>query len=263
MTVFSIVTVVRNDMVGAIRTLQSVFAQEDAEYELIVQDGASTDGTAEALAGFGDWIDSYVSEPDGGIYDAMNRALARATGEWLLFLNAADFFVDERVLATVAGLIRPEDDIFVGEAIRDEDGRPHRYHPRDQYWAGSVNDHQASFIRRELMQELGYDTSYRIAGDLDFFQRAREHGARDRFEPLPIARKPFAVGASTGFLDRFRERAPMVRARYGDRFAVDETLRTALDAFVRATFGLDPAVTAGLSEAELLGRVESWTRWAA
>jgi len=108
MITFSVITIVWNDRVGATRTTQSVFSQTYPHYEVIVQDGASTDGTSEMLRSFGDWIDDLVIEEDDGIYDAMNRALARATGDYLIFMNAADYFLKPDVLERVAQMIDPE-----------------------------------------------------------------------------------------------------------------------------------------------------------
>jgi glycosyltransferase involved in cell wall biosynthesis len=98
----SVITVVKDDVTGVIATLSSVFDQTMSDYEVIVQDGASTDGTTEALTCFGTWIDDLETAPDEGIYDAMNRALARARGEWVLFLNAGDTLVDRGVFARVS-----------------------------------------------------------------------------------------------------------------------------------------------------------------
>lgn len=258
MTRFSIITVVRNDAVGVVKTLQSIFAQRHADYEVIVQDGASTDGTTAILRGFGGWIDSLMVERDAGIYDAMNRALARATGDWVLFLNAADYFVDDRVLETVAAALRDEDDIFVGQPIRDEDGKVHKFPPRDRFWIGSINDHQATFVRRKLAQSLAFDPRFKVSGDLDFFLRARELGARDRFEPIPIVRKPFGVGASSGFMDRLRERGPLVLGRFEGQFPVRETLRDQLETYVRTEFDIDPAVIKDWPYERLVEAVNMW-----
>ena len=259
MTRFSIITIVRNDPVGVTRTLQSVFPQTWPDYELIVQDGASTDETSDLLRRMEPWIDSLVIERDGGIYDAMNRALARATGDWLLFLNAADFFVNDTVLETVAGLIDAEnDDILVGQAIGDETGRIHPYRRDDMHWAGSTCDHQATFIRRSLMQRLKYREIYDIAGDIDFFTRARLEGARFRYVPVPIARKPFAVGASTGFVDRVRDRLTMLETAWGDQHPVRDQITSELRANTARTFGIDPALLADMSLEALLGARAAW-----
>ena len=154
---FSIITVVKDDVAGVIASLRSIFSQTCPDYEVIVQDGASTDGTTEALRTFGSWIDDVESAPDGGIYEAMNTALARARGDWVQFLNAGDVFLDPGVLARVSDRLLDRIDIFVGQAIRAEDGEVHAYLPRDMFWAGSINDHQASFVRRAPAQELGFD----------------------------------------------------------------------------------------------------------
>ena len=259
MTTFSIITIVRNDPVGVVRTLQSVFRQSWADYELIVQDGASTDETSDLLRSLAHLIDDLAIEPDGGIYDAMNRALMRARGDWLLFLNAADFFVDDDVLKTVAGRIDPEtDDIVVGQTIRDEDGEIHLYRPDDQFWAGSTCDHQASFIRRPLMQSLKYREDYRIAGDLDFFTRARQSGARFRYLPLPIARKPFSVGASVGFADRLLDRLDMLDAAFGDSYPVRDQITGELRADTARAYGLDPRLLEDRTLEEILADREHW-----
>lgn len=259
MTAFSIITVVRNDPAGVTRTLQSVFAQSCADYQLIVQDGASTDETSDLLRRMAPMIDSLTIEPDGGIYDAMNRALARATGDWILFLNAADFFVDDTVLERVAAeLGNGAQDILVGQAIRDEDGQIHPYRPPDQFWAGSTCDHQASFIRRPLMQRLKYREAYRIAGDLDFFTRARAEGARFRHIAMPIARKPFSVGASTGFVDRMRDRLEMLETAFGAEYPVRARLTDELRRDTARRFGLDPVWLEGREIEDLLALRAAW-----
>ena len=255
---FSIVTVVRNDVVGTIKTMQSIFGQTFADYEVIVQDGNSTDGTSEVLRSFGTWIDSLVVEKDAGIYDAMNRALARCSGDWILFLNAADYFVDDRVLEKVACRVRPGSDIFVGVPIRDEDGLPHVYRPRDQFWIGSINDHQATFVRRELAQRLRFDTSFRIAGDLDFFLRAREAGAVEQVENLPIARKSFSVGASTDWLKRLSEREPILLEKFDGIYPVRETLDRELRNYVEKAYDVDRRVLDDWKYEELKDVLVRW-----
>lgn len=90
----SVVTVVRNDRPGLSRTLQSVFSQSFRNFEYIIVDGASTDGTRKFLASFDACLDRWISEPDGGAYDAMMKGARMATGKYVLFMNAGDEFVD-------------------------------------------------------------------------------------------------------------------------------------------------------------------------
>ena len=254
----SVITVVKDDVTGVIATLSSVFDQTMSDYEVIVQDGASTDGTTEALACFGRWIDDLETVPDDGIYDAMNRALVRARGEWVLFLNAGDVLVDRDVLACVSDRLRDRVDLFVGLAIREEDGKVHDYLPPEMYWAGSVNDHQASFVRRALAQELGFDTRWRIVGDLDFFQRLREGRARIRFEEIPVVRKPFARGVSTDFMARFHERATLLFERYEGVHPVRETLERSLRSHLRRAYEPPPDLLRAADYDLLLAYERAW-----
>lgn len=254
----SIITVVKDDVTGVIATLSSVFGQAMSNYEVIVQDGASTDGTTEALACFGTWIDDLETAPDDGIYDAMNRALARARGEWVLFLNAGDVLVDRDVLSRVSERLLTRIDLFVGQAIRAEDGSVHDYLPPEMFWAGSVNDHQASFVRRSLAQELAFDTRWRIVGDLDFFQRLRERGAAALHEEIPVVRKPFATGASSDFMARFHERAALLFERYDGVHPVREVLERNLRGYLRRTYAPPPGMLRAAGYDQLLAYERTW-----
>lgn len=256
---FSVITIVRNDAPGVIRTLQSVFGQTYGNFEIIVQDGASTDHTSDVLRGFGPLIDNLTIEPDGGIYDAMNRALRRATGDYCIFMNAADFFVDNTVLARVAERIDPEtDDIWSGKALSDETGKVHNYRPPDQFWAGSTFDHQAAFIRTSLMQALEYDTRYKISGDLHFFTRARAQGAQFTYDDLLIARKPFAVGASSDFTDRLHDRLHMLEEAWGDQYPVRDLITREMRFNTGLTFDLDRSLLTDMPLEDLLAERERW-----
>ena len=174
---FSILTVVRNraDTVGD--ALVSLYAQSFTDFEHVVQDGASTDGTTELLQGVADPRQRMISERDGGIYDALNRALARATGEIIGLLHSDDFFAHDRVLAEVA---RRFDETGADAVYGDLDyvsaANPQRV---VRHWRageyrpallarGWMPPHPALFLRRSVIERWGsYDTSYRIAADYD------------------------------------------------------------------------------------------------
>ena len=95
----TIITINYNNLEGLKRTVESVVNQTWQELEYIVIDGGSTDGSAAFLASCSDTIDYWVSEPDNGIYNALNKGIQKATGEYLLFLNSGDHFYSDEVLA--------------------------------------------------------------------------------------------------------------------------------------------------------------------
>ena len=167
---FSIITVTRNNLDGLRATQDSLAIQICREFEWIVIDGASTDGTPE-------WLRTtdakWTSEPDDGIYGAMNKGLARAQGGYVLFLNAGDCFSSPDTLSRVAQ--RQGGEVFIyGDALETRDRHPPAYkraHEPDTLPQGMFTHHQAMLYRRECIGDLRYDTSYKIAADYDFTAR--------------------------------------------------------------------------------------------
>ena len=114
----TVITVVYNNVSGIKDTLDSFVAQSWNNKELIVIDGGSTDGTWEVVNSYSESISYKCSEPDGGIYDAMNKGIDRATGEWITFLNSGDVFVDDTVLERVfASDLYEGIDVVYGDSI--------------------------------------------------------------------------------------------------------------------------------------------------
>ena len=101
MPIFSIITVCYNEISYIKKTLDSIIRQTSNNYELIVVDGGSTDGTKEVIQQYEKHIAWWCSEPDKGIYNAMNKGVSHATGEYVIFMNAGDWFYDDRVLEHV------------------------------------------------------------------------------------------------------------------------------------------------------------------
>lgn len=118
----SIVTVVFNDVQEIVETLDSVLAQSYENFQYIVIDGDSSDGTQGVLKSYSDRIDIYVSEPDEGVYDAMNKAVLLATGEYLLFMNCGDHFFNETALENAVSEMTSSSlpQVFFGQWIRRE-----------------------------------------------------------------------------------------------------------------------------------------------
>lgn len=199
----SIVTASFNAASTITDTLASVAGQQGVEFEHLVVDGASSDDTLKVIARHANRRLSVVSEPDQGIYDAMNKGLRRATGDYLLFLNADDYLArpDSLKLAAEALARTGADCLFADTEFVGADGHtPQRrlYSARRfaPWWlrVGAMPPHPSMFLRRNLMLELGgYDTSYRIAGDFDFVARAiLRHGAS--YTRLPAVLTRFRVG---------------------------------------------------------------------
>lgn len=145
----SLITVVRNDADGLRRTLQSTAAQTFRNFQLVVVDGASVDGTTE-LVRMAHGVDVWLSEPDEGIYHAMNKGIARAAGEWLLFMNAGDEFDGPDALAAAVACITPD-----AEAIYSD----WRYREDKQLARADLQRlnvrHQAVMYRKTLHETYG------------------------------------------------------------------------------------------------------------
>jgi glycosyltransferase len=194
----SIVTVVRNNpQVG--EALDSILAQRfEGELELIVIDGASTDGTLAVLEGYRSRLAALVSEPDGGLYEAMNKGLALATGDVVGTLNSDDLYAGDRVLQAVASAFAEGVDAVYGDLVyvRREDPsrvvRTWRSRPYEPglFERGWMPPHPAFFARRSVYaRHGGFDPAYRIAADFELLLRllARE-GVPSRHIPEVLVR---------------------------------------------------------------------------
>lgn len=176
---FSIITVTRNNRAGLRATRQSLMAQDYRDFEWIIIDGASGDGTQEEAAGYGA---RFYSAPDEGIYDAMNKGLALAAGTYVLFLNAADRLENAAVLGAVAAL--PLYDFIYGDGR--EGNLLKRARPARQRLWSPLTYHQAMFYRRETIGALRYDTAYKIAADYKFTLEILARARTILYWPYPV-----------------------------------------------------------------------------
>lgn len=176
---FSIITVTYNAGKVLEDTIQSVVFQTYRNVEYIIVDGGSKDNTLEVVNKYRDRISVVVSEPDHGLYDAMNKGIRLATGDYLCFLNAGDELHEnetlQKMVQTLKGRVLP--DVIYGEtAIVDEEG--HFLHmrrlsaPEQLHWKsfkqGMLVCHQAFFARRALAVDCLYDLKYRFSADFDW-----------------------------------------------------------------------------------------------
>lgn len=190
----SIITVAFNAANTIAETLDSVAAQSHRDIEHIVIDGASRDGTQRIVREMGRQVTKFVSEPDCGIYDAMNKGIALATGDLIGILNADDHYADHNVLARVSTTMEGETlDALYGDVGFYRTERPakivrryrsNHFSPRNIAW-GWMPAHPTLFLRREIYQRVGYfRTDYQIAGDFEFIARVFTRQAlRARYLP--------------------------------------------------------------------------------
>jgi glycosyltransferase involved in cell wall biosynthesis len=181
----SVITVCFNCVETLNDALQSVATQSWPLVEHIVIDGASTDDTLSVIDHYRPLLAQVVSEPDCGIYDAMNKGLALASGDIVCFLNADDFYAHSDVLANVARLMTQNHlDALFGDVVFFHPGAPQKivrryssrnFHPNRMQF-GWMPAHPALFIRHEVFKRVGgFRDDYRIAGDFEFVARAFTH----------------------------------------------------------------------------------------
>jgi len=177
----SVITAVYNNRNTIAEAIESILSQTHPSLELVVVDGGSTDGTLEVLAQFGDRITVMVSEPDDGIYHALNKGIALASGDVVGFLHSDDVFPDKDVLKRVAASLTTSSvDAVYGDleyVQRGDVSKIVRYWNSGTYSArklrsGWMPPHPTFYARREVYQRLGgFDVSMRIAADYDCMLR--------------------------------------------------------------------------------------------
>ncbi|MBW4550906.1 MAG: glycosyltransferase [Aphanocapsa sp. GSE-SYN-MK-11-07L] len=211
----SIITVCRNAKHLLEKTIQSVSAQTYPDIEYLMIDGASTDGTPDLALQYQDYIHTFISEPDGGIYEAMNKGIHRASGDFIYFMNADDFLIHENVIQQVVDFLNqhPECDFSYGNLqVRHRHGEPTIHCPPepakilDEMLAGCL-PHQASFTRQQVFSTVGaFNPRYRIAADYDWFLRLiLVESLKIYSMPITVASYN-AVGASTNWQNLLPEK---------------------------------------------------------
>ena len=181
----SVIVVCKNPGKQLATALASVWEQRHVQLELIVIDGGSTDGTVAWLEAQRPRLAVLVSEPDAGVYDAMNKGVARARGEWVYFLGADDRLAGDLVLSeTVNWTRKTEAAVVVGEAAFD-DGRIYKLSSQVNAIARNFVHHQGAFYRRTLFEENGgFEPALTVMADYEF--NVRLWKSRIRFKPIPL-----------------------------------------------------------------------------
>ena len=189
----SIVIVVYNNRRTVAQAIESVLSQRSADIELIVVDGASSDGTREVLAQHASKISVLVSEPDRGIYDALNKGIGLATGDIIGFLHSDDLLADEAAITRVVDCMKDSAvDAVYGDVVyvrQDDTARVVRtwragVFNRTSLGRGWMPPHTTFYARRDIYQRFGnFDTTFRIAADYDCMLRFLKAGIRVMYIP--------------------------------------------------------------------------------
>jgi len=218
---FSIITVCRNAADTIEETIKSVISQSYENYEFIIIDGKSSDKTGDIIKKYENYITKYISEKDSGIYDAMNKGVSFAHGDYVFFLNANDVFSKSTVLEEVAEKISVKNpDIIYGDILAIEDDRNQviKFNKvTDWYLAQNTICHQATFSKKDLFEKYGdYDLKYKIAADYDWLLKMIYRNKISRWY-IPLIITKFSMGgisSNQNYRDRAIEEHKMIRKKY-------------------------------------------------
>lgn len=186
----SIITVNLNNLDGLKATIDSVFRQIARDkVEFIVVDGSSSDGSQEFIISNKLKISRILIEKDEGVYDAMNKGAALATGEYLIYMNSGDTFYDDNVCERFINEVTTEDIVYGDAYCQNDSGRAVIYNGNhDNILRKMPFNHQAVFTKTKILKALKFKTEFRISGDYEFFLRAYRQDASFRKLNLLVSR---------------------------------------------------------------------------
>lgn len=173
----SVITVVYNSKDAIEKTIRGVLEQTYPNIEYVVIDGGSNDGTVDIIKKYEGKIDYFISEKDTGVYDAMNKGIEQASGEWINFMNAGDTFCDEKVIENILLNLQDKDpvDLIYGDAIEitPQKSRKKIIASVDlsELWKGAKFGHESLFTRASIIKKNKFDLSYRVSSDYDFIMK--------------------------------------------------------------------------------------------
>jgi glycosyltransferase len=188
----SIITVVWNNKETIKDAIESVLSQSYENIEYIIVDGASNDGTIDIVKSYGDKISKFVSEPDRGIYDGLNKGVSLATGNIIAFLHSDDVYADETVIERVVKEFENNLDGVYGDLIytpKNDTSKVIRYWKSKDFdmsllKKGWMPAHPTLFLRREVYEKYGkFDLDFKIAADYDFMLRVLSAGINVQYLP--------------------------------------------------------------------------------
>jgi len=213
----TVITVLRNGKNTIENTILSVINQTYSNIEYIIIDGASTDGTLDIIKKYEEKFDYWISEPDKGIYYAMNKGVDLATGEWVIFINSGDSFYSRFVLDEfIKHCSTVNAPVFYGDANFILKNKQKIIKPGLLSKKNHMTFcHQASFVKTNLLKELHFDTTYEICADRDFFWRALIRGYSFQYIPVVVCNYEGENGISA--MNRAKTRKEQGRIEGSDK----------------------------------------------
>ncbi|MFT6997897.1 MAG: glycosyltransferase involved in cell wall biosynthesis [Cryomorphaceae bacterium] len=208
----SVITVSFNSAKTIGRTLDSLKSQSSTDFESVVIDGESTDGTQDIIRSFGDLVSIFVSEKDSGIYDAMNKGIDKSTGKYIAFLNSDDAYFPETIRSVRALANKVDASIIYGDLQKErtlgEEVLTRVERPDLELMPKTMGVfHPATFVKRELFEKFGtYDLRFKQAADYHWLLRAYMEKTDFQYLDKPLAR--FSTGGVSNFsCETYREAA--------------------------------------------------------
>ena len=220
MPFISIITVARNNQAGLKRTAASIRDQEFRDFQWIIIDAVSNDGTGDDLE---DYPATILCEPDDGPYDGMNKGIDLAIGDYIIFMNSGDQFAQTQTLQKIADAVRYTQPDFIYGDSWETDGRRTAYKTARSYHKASkrmFTHHQSMLYKRSEIRELRYDLSYKIAADYDFTLQFLNKVETSLYLQIPIcvfrsgglSQKNVTLGRNEQFVIRQRHKTTSLPA---------------------------------------------------
>jgi len=219
----SIVTINYNNLDGLNRTINSVISQSFRNFEYIIIDGGSTDGSKELIERFENSFFFWISEQDKGIYDAMNKGINVASGQWILFLNSGDCFFNENTLDSIFKNRRLNKyDVIYGSVAQIIKNEINEIKPSElcSFFYKMPFCHQSSLVKTSLLKNRRFDLQYKIAADYDLFCQMYREGKKFRIFNQSIAVFDDCGVSSTNKSQMLNEFAVISRVRFVGCFRI-------------------------------------------
>jgi len=214
----SVITVTLNNVDTIEETIQSVVNQSYKNIEYIIIDGGSTDGALDIIERYKKKISYFVSEPDKGIYNAMNKGAKVATGDYLYFINAGDTFINENILKEIVRELIDDIDLLYGKVkVVGENNIPHLkgWVSKSSLKFGMKISQQAMFVKRETFNKVnGLDERYKIAADFDLLCKILENGFSVKRINKVICNYDNS-GVSSNLKKSYEDTSKVILMRYG------------------------------------------------